>query len=256
MWKAPSAFTVPPWQECVAGALRSELDAEAGAATQVSDPGTSPASTADHAEGDRSDPPGEGQTRRELSDVERRERFVSEALPHVDRLFSAALRYTRDPTDAEDLVQETMVKAYRSFHQYRPGTNLKAWLYRVLHTTYISMYRKAQRRPQESLQDEVDEFSLYDEVARTGGSAEREVLESLTSEEVQQALADLPESFRMAVYLADVEGFSYKEIADIMETPVGTVMSRLHRGRKALQKALATYVRSRGLIADEPEADA
>ncbi len=195
-------------------------------------------------------------TRRELTDDERRERFAAEALPLVDRMYAAALRYTRDPNDAEDLVQETMVKAYRSFHQYQPDTNLKAWLYRVLHTTYISMYRKAQRRPQEALQEEIDDFSFYDELARVGGSAEREVLESLTADEVKRALADLPETFRLAVYLADVEGFAYKEIAEIMDTPVGTVMSRLHRGRKALQKALASYARSRGLITEDPEADA
>ena len=187
--------------------------------------------------------------RQELSDADRQARFEAEVLPHLDRLYSAALRYTRDPTDAEDLVQEAVTKAYRSFHQYRPGTNLKAWLYRILHTTYISMYRKTQRRPQESPQDEIDEFSFYDELARPGtGSAERSVLEQLTSDEVKQALAELPESFRLAVYYADVEGFAYKEIADIMDTPVGTVMSRLHRGRKALQKALAEYARSRGLI--------
>jgi RNA polymerase sigma-70 factor, ECF subfamily len=195
--------------------------------------------------------------RQDLSDAERLERFEAEVLPHLDRLYSAALRYTRDPTDAEDLVQESMAKAYRSFHQYRPGTNLKAWLYRILHTTYISIYRKAQRRPQESLQEELDDYSFYDEIARSGGpSAEREVLESFTADEVKQALADLPESFRVAVYLADVEGFAYKEIAEIMDTPVGTVMSRLHRGRKALQKALSEYARARGLIVDEPEVDA
>ena len=191
-------------------------------------------------------------TRRELGEDERRRRFEEEALPHLDRLYSAAIRYTRDPVDAEDLVQEAMAKAYRSFHQSRPGTNIKAWLYRILHTTYISMYRKAQRRPQESLQEEIDDFSFYDEVTRSGrASAEHEVLSSLTDDEIKQALAELPESFRVAVYLADVEGFAYKEIAEIMDTPVGTVMSRLHRGRKALQKALATYARSRGLIAVE-----
>jgi RNA polymerase sigma-70 factor, ECF subfamily len=193
--------------------------------------------------------------RQQLTDQQRRERFEAEVLPLLDRLYSAALRYTRNPTDAEDLVQETVAKAYRSFHQYQPGTNLRAWLYRVLHTTYISMYRKAQRRPQEALKEEVDDYSFYDEIARSGGrSAEREVLESLTSEEVRAALAELPETFRVAVYLADVEGFAYKEIADIMDTPVGTVMSRLHRGRKALQKALAEYARSRGLIEREEEA--
>ena len=226
----------------------------------MNEPGTSTTSSEDPSPDASMPSPGDdlgaGQTRRELSDTQRRERFATEALPHVDRLYSAALRYTRDPTDAEDLVQETMVKAYRSYHQYRPGTNLKAWLYRVLHTTYISMYRKAQRRPQEALQEELDDYSLFDDVARTGSSAEREVLSSLTSDEVKNALADLPESFRLAVYLADVEGFAYKEIAEIMDTPVGTVMSRLHRGRKALQKALGTYARSRGLIDDEPEADA
>ncbi|GGI03936.1 sigma-70 family RNA polymerase sigma factor [Egicoccus halophilus] len=194
--------------------------------------------------------------RAELSESERRERFESEVLPHLDRLYSAALRYTRNGADAEDLVQETVVKAYRSFHQYRPGTNLKAWLYRVLHTTYISMYRKAQRRPQEDLQETLEDYSFYDEIARSGGrSAEREVLESLTADEVKQALADLPETFRLAVYLADVEGFAYKDIAEIMDTPVGTVMSRLHRGRKQLQRALSGYALQRGLI-DEAEVDA
>src|SRR6056297_3486229 len=183
-----------------------------------------------------------------LTDEQRRERFEAEVLPYLDRLYAAALRYTRNPSDAEDLVQETVTKAFRSFHQYRPGTNLKAWLYRILHTTYISMYRKKQRRPQESLKDEIDE------VARSGsGSAEREVLEALTADEVKQALAELPETFRMAVYLADVEGFAYKEIAEIMDTPIGTVMSRLHRGRKALHKALATYASTHGLISTDPE---
>ncbi|MFO7779751.1 MAG: sigma-70 family RNA polymerase sigma factor [Nitriliruptoraceae bacterium] len=187
--------------------------------------------------------------RRELADADRRARFESEVLPHLDRLYSAALRYTRDATDAEDLVQETVAKAYRSFHQYREGTNLKAWLYRILHTTYISMYRKAQRRPQESLQDEIDDFSFYDELSRTtGASPEHEVLDTFTADEVKEALAQLPDTFREAVYLADVEGFSYKEIAQIMDTPVGTVMSRLHRGRKSLQQALHGYARARGLI--------
>jgi RNA polymerase sigma-70 factor (ECF subfamily) len=197
--------------------------------------------------------PDDRPVRQELTDEQRRQVFQAEVLPHLDRLYSAALRYTRDPTDAEDLVQETATKAFRSLHQYRPGTNVRAWLYRVLHTTYISMYRKAQRRPQESLQEEIDDFSFYDELARRGASAEREVLESFTADEVKQALADLPEPFRVAVYLADVEGFAYKEIAEIMDTPVGTVMSRLHRGRKALQKALATYATSRGLIDPDPD---
>lgn len=192
--------------------------------------------------------------RAELTSRQRRERFEQDVMPEIDRLYGAAMRYTRDPTDAQDLVQETAAKAYSSLHQYQAGTNLRAWLYRILHTTYISMYRKKQRRPQEALQEQIDDFSFYDE-AQTGPSAEFEVLEAITDEEVKQALADLPESFRMAVYLADVEGFAYKEIAEIMDTPIGTVMSRLHRGRKALQKALAEYARQRGLIS-EPEDEA
>ncbi|HEX9889826.1 MAG TPA: sigma-70 family RNA polymerase sigma factor [Nitriliruptorales bacterium] len=192
-----------------------------------------------------------GPVRQELTDTERRQRFEELALPFLDRLYGAALRYTRNPADAEDLVQETFAKAYRSFHQYEPGTNLKAWLYRVLHTTYINLYRKKQRRPQETLQDEIDDFSIYDTLGqRSGPSAEHEVLDAFTADEVKQALADLPEQFRLAVYYADVEGFSYQEIADLMGTPIGTVMSRLHRGRKGLGKALAEYARNRGLIDD------
>ena len=174
----------------------------------------------------RSAPPGgplpsSGPVRQELTDAQRRERFEELALPYVDRLYGAALRYTRNPADAEDLVQEAFAKAYRSFHQYEPGTNLKAWLYRVLHTTYINRYRKAQRRPQETLQEEIDDFSLYDTLGqRSHPSAEHDV-------------------------------FSYQEIADLMGTPIGTVMSRLHRGRKALGKALAGYARRRGLIDDQ-----
>ena len=193
--------------------------------------------------------------RTEMTPEQRRALFEEQVVPEVDRLFGAAMRYTRDPTDAQDLVQETAAKAYSSLHQFQQGTNLRAWLYRILHTTYISMYRKKQRRPQETLQEQIDDFSFYDE-ARVGPSAEHTVLEAITDEEVKQALADLPETFRMAVYLADVEGFAYKEIAEIMDTPIGTVMSRLHRGRKALQKALADCARQRGLIGDAPEDEA
>ncbi len=207
-------------------------------------------------EADTTGHPTGGPVRQELSAAERRERFEAEVLPYLDRLYGAAMRYTRDPDDAADLVQEAVAKAYRSFHQYRPGTNLRAWLYRILHTTYLSMYRKAQRRPQESLQDQIEDFSFYEEVNRQGGrSAERVVLEAITDEVVKEALAELPETFRLAVYLADVEGFAYKEIAEIMDTPVGTVMSRLHRGRKALQRALAGYARERGLLGTEAPED-
>ncbi len=193
-----------------------------------------------------------GPVRQELTEEERQQLFEEQALPYLDRLYSGALRYTRNPADAEDLVQETFAKAYSAFHQFEPGTNLRAWLYRILTNTYINQYRKRQRRPDEYPQEEIDDFSLYDWIGGAGRSAEVEVLEQITAEEVRQALADLPESFRLAVYLADVEGFSYKEIADIMGTPVGTVMSRLHRGRKALQRALAEYARSRGIVGRFP----
>jgi RNA polymerase sigma-70 factor, ECF subfamily len=186
--------------------------------------------------------------RTELTEAERRRLFEEQAMPYVDRLYSAALRYTRDPDDAQDLVQDAMAKAYSAFHQFQQGTNLKAWLYRILHNAYINQYRKAKRRPDEHLQEEIDDFSFYDEVNRGGASPEGEVLSAISSEEVKRALAELPEPFRLAVYYADVEGFSYKEIAEIMDTPIGTVMSRLHRGRKQLQRALAQYARRRGLI--------
>jgi RNA polymerase sigma-70 factor (ECF subfamily) len=191
---------------------------------------------------------GETVVRQVLTDEQRRAAFEEQALPHLDRLYGAALRYTRNPADAEDLLQEAFAKAYAKFHQFEPGTNLRAWLYRILHNTYINTYRKKQRRPQESLQDDIDDFSFYDRVQRAGRSAEYEVLSAITSEEVRAALESLPDTFRMAVYLADVEGFAYKEIAEIMDTPIGTVMSRLHRGRKALQQALAEYVEERGLV--------
>jgi RNA polymerase sigma-70 factor (ECF subfamily) len=195
---------------------------------------------------------GTGPVRSEMSEAERHARFTAEALPYLDALYSAALRYTRNPPDAEDLVQDAFAKAYAAFHQYRPGTNLRAWLYRILTNTYINSYRKAQRRPDEVSADVATpdgEFSLYDRISETTAKpAEVEVLERLTDDEVKDALADLPEQFRMAVYLADVEGFSYAEIAEIMDSPIGTVMSRLHRGRAALQKALYDYAVDRGLV--------
>ncbi len=192
--------------------------------------------------------------RTELSESERRRLFEEQAMEYVDPLYGAALRYTKDATDAEDLVQETLAKGYEKFHQFQQGTNLKAWLYRILHNTYINQYRKAQRRPDEHLQEEIDDFSFYDAARRSPGSAEATVLDQLSDEEVRGALADLPEQFRMAVYLADVEGFQYKEIAEIMDSPIGTVMSRLHRGRNQLQKALSEYAARHGLI-ETDEAD-
>jgi RNA polymerase sigma-70 factor, ECF subfamily len=175
-------------------------------------------------------------------------RFESEALQFTNQLYAAAMRYTKDPHDAEDLVQDTYAKAFVSFHQFEPGTNLKAWLYRVLTTTFINTYRKEQRRPQ--LTDgEVTDWQIADAASHSsdlGKSAEDEVLENLPDGDVRRAMAELPEEFRLAVYYADVEGYAYKEIADILGIPAGTVMSRLHRGRKLLRAALQEYAKSRG----------
>ena len=189
---------------------------------------------------------------------ERTARFEATALPFLDQLYSAALRMTRKPADAEDLVQETFVKAFAAFHQFEEGTNLKAWLYRILTNTYINIYRKKQREPQQSMTDEIDDWSLARAAEHTSAglrSAETEALDHLPDSAVKDALANLPDDFRMAVYLADVEGFSYKEIAEIMGTPIGTVMSRLHRGRKALQRSLWDYASERGLVPASTEGD-
>lgn len=183
---------------------------------------------------------------------ERAVRFERDALPHLDAMYGAALRLTRSPVDAEDLVQETYLKAYSAFHQYTDGTNLRAWLYRILNNTFINTYRKKQREPLRADTDEVEDWQMLragDHTSMGLRSAEVEALDRLPDGAVTDALAQLTEDFRMAVYYADVEGFAYKEIAEIMGTPVGTVMSRLHRGRKQLREMLTEYAAERGLAA-------
>ncbi|WOQ15536.1 sigma-70 family RNA polymerase sigma factor [Raineyella sp. W15-4] len=181
---------------------------------------------------------------------ERAARFEREAMPYLDQLYGAALRMTRNAADAEDVVQDAYAKAFASFHQYRPGTNIKAWLYRILTNSYINTYRKQQRRPQISGGEEVEDWQIAraaDHDSTGLKSAETEALERIPDGDVSDALAQLSPERRMAVYLADVEGFSYKEIAEIMGTPIGTVMSRINRGRKQLRDLLADYAHERGL---------
>jgi len=188
--------------------------------------------------------------REKESAAERKKRFERDALQYMNQLYAAAMRYTRNPEDAQDLVQDTYAKAYTSFHQFEPGTNLKAWLYRVLTTTFINTYRKDQRRPQTS-DSELEDWQIAEASSHTsdqGKSSEDVVLENLPDSDIKNALAEIPEEFRMAVYLADVEGFSYKEIAEIVGVPAGTVMSRLHRGRKQLREKLTDYARERGYV--------
>jgi RNA polymerase sigma-70 factor (ECF subfamily) len=182
--------------------------------------------------------------------------FEDQALTFMDQLYAAALRMTRNPADAGDLVQETYVKAYAAFASFEQGTNLKAWLYRILTNTFINIYRKNQRGPYQGTIDELEDWQLGGAESLTQGrstrSAEAEAIDHLPDSDVKAALQSIPEDFRLAVYLADVEGFSYQEIADIMKTPVGTVMSRLHRGRRLLRDLLADYARDRGITVPAP----
>ncbi|CAB4936446.1 unannotated protein [freshwater metagenome] len=184
------------------------------------------------------------------SAADRTLRFERDALAFTNQLYAAALRYTKNPDDARDLVQDTYLKAFASFHQFEPGTNLKAWLYRVLTTTFINNYRKKQRQPMIS-NAELEDWQIAEAASHTsdqGKSAEVEALEKMPDSDVKRALQEIPEEFRMAVYFSDVEGFSYKEIAEILDIPTGTVMSRLHRGRKQLRALLMDYAKDRGYV--------
>jgi RNA polymerase sigma-70 factor (ECF subfamily) len=191
-----------------------------------------------------------------------RAHFAEQAMQYAGALYSAALRMTRNTADAEDLVQETYLKGYRSFDRFEDGTNLRAWLFRILTNTYINSYRAKQRRPAETDLDDIEDLYLYRrlgalEAALASRSAEDELMELFTDDEVKSALESLPEPFRLAVILADVEDFSYKEIAEMLDIPIGTVMSRLHRGRKAMHKLLFDFAAERGLVepaSDEPPA--
>jgi RNA polymerase sigma-70 factor (ECF subfamily) len=186
--------------------------------------------------------------------------FAEQAMQYAPQLYSAALRMTRNRADAEDLVQEAYLKGFRSFHTFTEGTNLRAWLFRILTNTYINKYRAKQRRPTESDLGDVEDLYLYRRLGTledptVGRSAEESLMAMLADDEVKRALEELPENFRLPVLLADVEGFSYKEIADMLEIPIGTVMSRLHRGRKQMQKLLYDFARQRGLVRDDDSVD-
>ena len=184
-----------------------------------------------------------------------RDQFTSDAMQYAPQLFSTALRMTRNRLDAEDLVQETYIKGWRSFHTFQEGTNLRAWLFRIMTNTYINKYNAQKRKGTEVELDDVEELFLYKRLgsidqSQLSSSAEDQMLDLFTDDEVKNALESLPEDFRIPVLLSDVDGFSYKEIAEMLEIPIGTVMSRLHRGRKAMQKMLYEYARDRGLIVE------
>lgn len=190
------------------------------------------------------------------SKQELRARFEQEALPLIDQLYSGAMRMTRNPADAEDLVQETYMKAFQAFASFKPGTNLKAWLYRIMTNAYINTYRKKQRRPQQTSADEMSDHQLYTSSSHDSAgleSAEVAALKNIPDQEIVDALNSLSEDYRMVVYYADVEGLAYKEIAEIMGTPLGTVMSRLHRGRKQLRGLLKNVAQEHGIGLDHPD---
>lgn len=193
-----------------------------------------------------------------MSETELVTRFEEEALPLLDQLYGGALRMTRNPADAEDLVQETYLKAYKAFDSFRPGTNLKAWLYRIMTNTYINVYRKKQRQPLQSPTEEISDWQLYTTSSHdsTGlESAEVAALKNIPDGAIADAMNQLSEDYRMVVYYADIEGLAYKEIAEIMDTPIGTVMSRLHRGRKQLRQLLKEVAHEQGIGLGHPDMD-